>query len=314
MKFLSSGFPVVGALMVLAMPAVAQVVPSKDVDTVKSGIGEESLAPVVVKQPVAKVSEVAVVTTVATSVSVTETVAADPFVVKGVVATLSGTTGFDRDAALEVAARQALPGVLVSMGHTPDKAAKSVKGVGSAMRFVKSFKIVKESLLPVYTLTTDMTFNGPMVQKNFGGAVPVAKPAVVIAVSGTEALPVDAVEVAVPTVPVRQWVVRISERDPALVDRVRVNLSKQASTRATYRLVTSAGAELVVDSPLDAPRIMRAAGREVEVVELEVPLPTAVVPAGSAEHPWQGQSVPGVPGAPNAPSEPGAPAAPEGTY
>lgn len=316
MKSLSFFLMTVLAVSVASV-ATAQVLPDVGVDTVRSGIGEEGLAPVVIKQPPRPAVSVTAVPAV--GVSATDAlVVADPFVVKGVVATLSGTTGFDRDAALEVAARQALPGVLVSMGHTPEKAAKAVKGVGSAMKFVKGFKVVKETLIPTYTLTTDMTFNGPMIQKNFGGKLPSAEPladksSVILKVSGTENLPVDGVDVGVPvaaSAPVRQLVVRVVDRDPAAVDKVRQNLIKQAGTRATYRLVTSAGAELLVDTPLAAADISRYAGHEVQVMELEIPLPTTVVPEGSS-HPWQGQSEPSVPSAPNAPRAPGAP---EGTY
>ena len=315
---------IAGLLGMSAVPVLAQTMPSKDVDTVKSGIGEESLAPVVVKQPpVVRAGSPTVVNEGSADVSETvmAPVAADPFTVKGVVVTLSNTIGFDRDAALEVAARQALPTVLTNLGHAPDKAAKSAKGVGMAMNFVKSFKVVKETLLPSYTLTADLTFNGPMVLKNFGGKVTVTTETkkvdgVVVAVSGTTATPV-AVEADVPVAlnkPVKQWVVRISDRDPSLVDRVRTNLAKQPGTKATYRLLTSAGAELVVDTPMTSADISRYAGHEVEVVELEVPLPTATVQLESGGHPWQGQAQPNAPASLNEPSVPGAPSSPEGTY
>lgn len=289
----------------------AQTLPSADVDTVQSGIGEEKLAPIAVKKaPVAVVSVTAPVAI--SAVSATANVAADPFMVKGVVVTLSGTTGFDRDAALEQAARQALPGVLTSVSIPADKAVKTVKGLGSAMRFVKSYKVVKESLIPVYTLTTDLTFNGPMVLKNFGGKMPVATDTPVAA-SSTDVPATDGAVPAAANVPVKQWVVRISDRDPAAVDKVRLNLNKQYETRAVYRLLTSSGAELVVDTPLSSAQISGYAGHAVDVVELEVPLPTpqaTVTTVDPSGHPWQGQEEPAAPGSPVAPGTPAEPEAP----
>lgn len=304
------------ALLVLgAGNAVAQTAPSKDVDTVASGIGEENLAPLPVKKTVVS-STIVAVSASGVGVAVSDTAASDPFVVKGVVVTLSGTAGFDRDAALEQAARQALPGVLTTLAIPAAKAAKTVKGIGSAMQFVKSYKVVKESLIPVYTLTTDLTFNGAMLHKNFGGTMPVAK---VVAVSGTVAdvgsvSDTDAAVPAVENKPLKQWVVRITERDPAAVDKVRVNLNRQAGTQATYRLLTAAGAELLVETPLDAAQVSAAAGHEVDVAALDVPLPTAVVPVNGAPRQWQGQGEPNTPAEPDVPSVPGVPQTPAGNY
>lgn len=287
------------ALMtLLAAPAMAQTLNDVGVDSVRSGIGEESLAPAVLPtQPSRTVA-------VAAAASPTEAVA-NPLEVKGVVVTLSDTTGFDRDAALEVAAKQGLPKVLETLGHKPESALAKTKSLGNAMRFVQGYKVVKESLIPVYTLTADLTFNGPMVIKNFGGKMPVAE-AEFVAAANAQA----GVEAVVDTAPVRKWVVRIQDRNPANVDKVRVSLGKQPNTRATYRLLTSEGAELLVDSSLDAEGIRRVAGGGVEVIELHVDLPVTALPAGGGAS-WQGQDEPGVQGAPNAPA---APHMPQGTY
>lgn len=296
-----------------AAVASAQTLPSKDVDTVRSGIGEEDLAPIPVKKTLPVVSSSTTPPAAgAAAVSGSEAAVNDPFVVKNVVVTLSGTTGFDRDAALEQGARQALPGVLVGMGMDSAAAAKTVKGLGSPMNFVKSFKVVKETLIPNYVLTSDLTFNGAMLQKNFGGKIPAAKP--VAAVIGET--PVEGEVPAAQNVAVKQWVVRVSEHDPAAVDKVRVNLNRQPNTRATYRLLTSAGAELVVDTPLTAADVTRFAGRDVSVVELEIPLPAGVIQTGGGDaRAWQGQEEPSAPRSPSAPSEPSAPADPNaGSY
>lgn len=302
-------YPIVALMTLLGMPAMAQTLTNVGVDSVNSGIGEETLAPAVLpaqkpRNPV-----------VPAAASATEVVAAaNPLEVKGVVVTLSDTTGFDRDAALEIAAKQALPQMLEKLGHTADSAGKKVKSTGSAMQFVQGYKVVKESLIPVYTLTADLTFNGPMVIKNFGGKMPAkeAVSGVVLKVSGTEVDSV-ALEVEAAVAPVRQWVVKIRDRNPANVDKVRVNLNRQPATKATYRLLTSEGAELLVVSGLDSDGLRRASGGNVEVLELRIDVPVTVVPAGSGS-PWQGQAEPGVPNAPAAPNAPSAPAAPEGTY
>ncbi|PZP40051.1 MAG: hypothetical protein DI585_02175 [Pseudomonas fluorescens] len=280
--------------MGVSVASHAQTLQSVGVDTVTSGMGEESLAPIpaapkpVVTTPVAPVAGDAAVTPVAQDgIPAVAEAPADPFTIKGAVITLSGTTGFDRDAALEQGARDNLPGVLVAMGIPADKAAKNVKSLGSAMRFVKGYKVVKETLIPVYTLTADISFNGPMLQKNFGGQIPVAKKDVVesnVAVSAGAASE-DVAPVA--ETPLKQWVVKINDRDPAVVDKIRVNLNAADRTRATYRLLTSAGAELLVDTPMDAASVRSTAGYAVEVTPLNVPMPTASVDAqGNSE--WQG--------------------------
>lgn len=202
--------------------------------------------PVVAKTVV--VSQTAVVS--ATSAPVDST-----FVVVGVVATPSGTAGFDRDAALEQAARQALPVVLTRLGTPKDKVAGLVKGLGSAFRFVASFRVVKEALVPSYSLTVDLTFNEPMVRANFGG---LNKPVSDTTVGAGAEQPVPA--------SANHWLLRLAERDPAAVNKVFATLNGQAGTKVVYRLVTSAGVEMVVVTPMSAQRVQELAGAGAEVI------------------------------------------------
>ncbi|RYG59143.1 MAG: hypothetical protein EON60_11315 [Alphaproteobacteria bacterium] len=270
--------PLLVMMTLMAAPVMAQTLNDVGVDSVRSGIGEEGLAPLPMRvQPS---------TTLPAAAEVSPVAVVNPLEVKGVVVTLSDTTGFDRDAALEVAAKQALPQVLETLGHSKESATGKTKSLGNAMTFVQGYKVVKESLIPTYTLTADLTFNGPMVLKNFGGKVPAAT------ATGTVATAAPAADTTVAEVvevsPVKQWVVKIRDRDPAAVDRVRVNLSKQPGTRATYRLLTSEGAELLVDTTMDASDVQRVAGRSVEVIQLFADAATTATPA--AGQPWQGQA------------------------
>jgi hypothetical protein len=99
--------------------------------------------------------------------------------------TMAGSVGFDRDAALEKAARKALPEMLGRL--TPpmeaSKAAETAAKIGDPMQFVSSFNIVKETLVPHYTLTVLFTFNQAKLESNFGrkvvtpNAVSLGKPA-----------------------------------------------------------------------------------------------------------------------------------------
>jgi hypothetical protein len=102
-----------------------------------------------------------------------------PFTVPGVVAKLDDGLGFSRDAALTQAARQALPVVLGQL-HAPiaqDKASQIAGTVGEPMQFVKSYKIVKEVLVPHYTLTVDLVFDQAKLETNFGKTIVQAGPA-----------------------------------------------------------------------------------------------------------------------------------------
>lgn len=258
-----------------------------DVNPVVSGMGEESLAP----EPRVNAGPVMASPSMVASSSVPAM--PDLFTVKGVVVTLSDTTGFDRDAALEKGARASLPTVLTNLGVNPEDAQKKVKSLGSAMRFVKGYKVVKESLIPSYSLTTDITFNEAMVRKNFGGVIkpqPVAAPAKV-GLEGEVDLsqPID--DVVEDTRPIKQWIVRITDSNPASVDKVRANLNRQAATKAVYRLLTSEGAELLVDTPLDAMQVKNSAGMDVQVIDMAAAVPAAA-PTGVPGVPARAETVP----------------------
>lgn len=95
------------------------------------------------------------------------------FSVDGVVVKLDESEGFNRDAALTAAARQGLP---VALGQiTPvmlsTKATEVAASIGEPMTFVKSYKIVKEILVPAYQLTVNLQFDGVKLQSNFGSKV-----------------------------------------------------------------------------------------------------------------------------------------------
>lgn len=276
----------VGGLLLSATAAHAL-----DVNPVNSGMGEENLAPA---PRVA--TDVGGAPGVEAVLPVSAPAAADVFTVKGVVVTLSDTTGFDRDAALEQGARQSLPGVLTSLGLKPEEAQKKVKSLGSAMRFVKSYKVVKESLIPTYSLTTDITFNEAMVRKNFGGLakphVQAAAMAPGVAANGEVDLTTPLDDVAEDVRPIKQWIVKITDSNPASVDKVRRNLNEQASTKAVYRLLTSEGAELLVDTPLDAQQVRNSAGMDVQVIDMAATVPAARAAADASlerEGGWQGR-------------------------
>lgn len=95
---------------------------------------------------------------------------AAPFSVPGVTVKLEEAAGFNRDAALSEAARQAMPAALAQLA-TPlstEEATKLAASIGDPMQFVQSYKIIKEVLVPSYTLTVDLVFNGNKLQTNFG--------------------------------------------------------------------------------------------------------------------------------------------------
>jgi hypothetical protein len=230
-----------------------------------SNMQTESLAPL----PRA-VSAVAVPVPASATVAVSETAPADPFVVKNVVVTLSDTTGFARDAALEKAARQALPQALAALPMAPAKAASTAKSVGSVMNFVGSYRIVKEAIVPTYSLTVDLTFDAAMLRKNFGGKVtPVAVVTSTVVVSGS------AVEVSATPVVVRNWIVKVAQTDPAVLDKLVSTLNASPATHAVYRLLTSAGAELAVQTPLDAAALGQIAGSDAQLTPLDGGVPAA---------------------------------------
>lgn len=90
--------------------------------------------------------------------------------VEDISVTLPETDGFARDAALTEAARKGLPQALAQFENpvTEVEAQAIAKSVGEPMQFVKSYKIVKELLVPSYSLTVDMIYDVAKLQANFG--------------------------------------------------------------------------------------------------------------------------------------------------
>lgn len=173
--------------------------------------------------------------------------AQSPLEIKGVAVTISGTSGFARDVALEQAAKQALPQVLQgpSFQLTAAEAKAKTKAVGSAMPFVAKYKIVKESVLPTYALVADLTFSEPLLRKNFGG--------VKTETQATEAPKIEAKPATesqeTPSSSNRTtYVVRVPDPTPAGQDRARRALKALPQTTVLLRLISVQGVELTVTS------------------------------------------------------------------
>ena len=179
--------------------------------------------------------------------------AQSPLEIKAVAVTISGTSGFARDVALEQAAKQALPQVLQgpSFQLTAAEAKAKTKAVGSAMPFVAKYKIVKESVLPTYALVADLTFSEPLLRKNFGGVkaeMQASETPKTEAKSPAEAQPT-------PSQARRTtYVVRVPDSTPAGQDRARRALKALPQTTVLLRLISVQGVELTVTSaqPEDA--------------------------------------------------------------
>jgi hypothetical protein len=257
--------------LLAATPALAQVTMPAG-QTFPRKLEADDLAPLP-KAPQPVSGSVGVSASAAVSVT-------SPFVVKGVVVTLSGTTGFARDEALDKAARQALPAVLQALPMDAAKAAKTAKTLGNVMRFVSSYRVVKETVIPVYSLTADLTFNEAMLHKNFGGDVVVVSATTTTTAVSQSLLGPTAdgglVVAAGKAVPLNHWLVRTENSDPAEVSRLFEKLNSSEGMKATYRLVTSAGAEMVVDTALDMNTLQSLVGRDATVSALpETPMPQA---------------------------------------
>lgn len=233
---------------------------------------------------------------------VSATVPASPWLVSGVVVTITDTTGFARDVALERAARQALPKVLAGpLGLPVAEANRKAKAVGEALQFVSRYQLMKESILPNYTLTVDLHFNEAMLRKNFGGVVsqtapnaPMANPTV--ATSNTTPSPA-------PSAIAQRWVVRVNEPTAAGQDRARRALAALPATTVTLRLIAPQGVEFMVASN-QPPAVLREAlaGWQPEltpVTEHATPTPSSEPAAAPATVPMV---TPGAPAAPAAPS------------
>lgn len=237
-------------------------------------IESEELAPLVVT-PTAKIT-----TTEAGKVAEG---ADSPFVVRGVSVTLGQTTGFARDAALDMAARKALPQVLAALPMSAEDATAKAKAVGQPLSFVSSYTIVKEVLIPTYGLVVDLTFNEQMIRTNFGG-VRVSSTVVVSSTSG--GLISDTVAAPVAPVKMNRFVVRVLTADPISQDKVYRALSGLQDTQAHYRVMAGAGAEFGVNTPLDESRIDAAVsgfGAVVTALPAEVVVPVSAEVSATGE-------------------------------
>ena len=187
-----------------------------------------------------------------------------PFTVPGVVVTLADGLGFSRDAALTQAARQALPVVLGQL-KTPIAQARAndiAKTVGEPMQFVKSYKIVKEVLVPKYTLTVDLVYDAAKLQTNFGKTETTVSAAsatvshtvayknvngVVTAV--TETAVAEAVAATAPDLPQPGQTVHVSAATAAGQDKIFSALAK-AGLSPVWKIIRRDGGDLAVTTDL----------------------------------------------------------------
>lgn len=167
-------------------------------------------------------------------VSASVPTATNPMLVPSITVVISDTAGYARDAALEKAARMALPKVLtgpVFQLNSKDIAPK-LKSLGSAMPFVARYSIKQERVLPTYSMVVDMTFNEAKLRQNFGGIkVQVGEGTGTVAVSATMGA------MAQPTAAPTAWLVRVNEPTAAGQDRARRALNALANTRAVVQEV-----------------------------------------------------------------------------
>jgi hypothetical protein len=177
-------------------------------------------------------------TQVANTVTPTAALPVSPFTVENVVVTLSGTTGFARDTALEQAARQSLPGVLTrTLGLTTVEAQAKVKNLGDTLRFVSQYNIVKESVVPTYQLTTNLTFNESMLRTNFGQKITTISTTITYKTTSSTAEP-EATNLQAP-VAGQVYRVVVNDATAAGQDRARRLLNALPETTAIYETITT---------------------------------------------------------------------------
>ncbi|MCP5404668.1 MAG: hypothetical protein H6922_00365 [Pseudomonadaceae bacterium] len=208
-------------LLLVSAVARAQVMPAS------IPVEAEALAPVSVTQPPPPVA---------------------PFMVKDVQITLEEAEGFNRDAALIAAARMALPSALAQLAvpMSADKAEGIANSVGDPMQFVKSYKIIKEVLVPSYTLTVDLAFNGDKLQSNFGAVVPVAEEPM----AGDVAVVSETGGLEQPVPPVRQSL-RVEIAGAGAQDALLAKLAA-AGLQPQWEMLARDGGRIGVATPLDA--------------------------------------------------------------
>lgn len=189
-----------------------------------------------------------------------------PFTVDGIVVKLDESDGFNRDAALTAAARQGLP---VALGQivpvVPSAKAREITAsVGEPMTFVKSYKIVKEVLVPAYQLTVNLQFDGAKLQSNFGSKV-VAE----AVVSGTSLVTMtDAVGDA-GDIGVAMTVVHVESASAKAQDSV-LNVLSDAGLKPRWVLLRRDGGDIALTTALEGEALadkLRALGLAPEVAD-----------------------------------------------
>lgn len=214
---------------------------------------------------------------------------ADPFTVRNITVTVSNSTGFARDAALQQAAHSGLAQVLQVLPMPAAQASSTAASIGNAMAFVQSYSIVHEALVPTYTLTVDLTYNQDMLRKNFGGRVAQAT------VSSTFTTTVSGTAPATAAQPQR-WLITLPGNDLAASSALITTLNDKPDTQATYRQISRSGTQIEVKTPLAANELYTLAGPAAQVDSLEQAQQSAPAQQGPEQEPDQP-----VPGANNAP-------------
>jgi hypothetical protein len=202
--------------------------------------------------------------------------------VKGVVVTLSDTTGFARDVGLQKGARQALPTVLMRLPMAEADAQRIAKTVGDAKLFLKSYTIVKESILPRYTLTADLLYDEDALRKNFGGQI--IKPLPGQSAVSSSAADVSAPASPQPTAALQTLKVNIDSANPADANDLYQRLSRQKDVIVTYASIGMGHTVLNVTSPLTQNDLQALVGDDA-TVELPAPVVPAAQPQAAAVKP-----------------------------
>lgn len=172
---------------------------------------------------------------------------AAPFTVKGISIDLSNTTGFARDAALDQAAAKGLPLVLVNLPMPETLAQETARSVGDPMRFVASYAVVKETLIPNYSLIADLTFNEAMLRTNFGGKS--------TAVENSVSTSTVASATPLPPPPLQTYLIQVNTADPIHQDEVYRRLTQTSATTVRYKSMARGAAQLEVTTPLSGPEV-----------------------------------------------------------
>ncbi len=161
-------------------------------------------------------------------------------IVSNVTVIVSNSTGLEREKALDIASRQALPQALAQMDPpvTGEKADVFISTQGDLTRYVKTVRIIKEVLVPTYTLTADLTFNGQMLYKNLGGRIPTVSGSIVSQGSYKDPRPKLTHEI------------QLTSGNPADQARLLRILNGLPNTKARYTSISTAEAAYSVETVL----------------------------------------------------------------